>query len=124
MFRFLGRLIFLFFSNLVAFLIASYFIAGFSIPLDLKSLSIIAGIFTLLNIFIRPIIKLVLSPIIFLTFGLGIILVNAILLWTVDFCSKDISISSIKALLFATLVISFVNAIIHFSARLSFKKAL
>jgi len=114
----------LFFSNMVAFLTANYFIVGFSISLDLKSLSIIAGIFTLLNIFIRPIIKLVLSPIIFLTLGLGIILVNAILLWTVDFCSKDISISSIKALLFATLVISFVNAIIHFSARLSFKKAL
>jgi len=122
MFKFLSHIIFLFFSNLVAFLIANYFIPGFSISLDFKNLSIIAGIFTLLNIFIKPIIKFVLSPIIFLTFGLGIILVNAIILQIVNFYSKDVSISSIKALFFATLVISFVNTIINFSARLLFKK--
>ncbi len=92
-------------------------ISEIKLALDLKNLFAIAGIFTLINIFLRPIIKFILSPIIFLTFGLGTILVNAFLLWIVDLYSKNLTISSFKSLLFSTLIVSFINGLLHFSAK-------
>jgi len=123
--RFISHIIFLFFSNIVAFLIADYFIDGFSVSLNLKGLAMAALIFTLINIFVRPILKLILSPIVFLTLGLGIILVNALTLFILDLLSTDITISytSFKPLLFATLIVSFINIIINFSAKSLFKRA-
>ena len=120
--KFFSRLILLFVSNIVALLVTVYFIKDFNMATDVKNLFSISLIFTLINIFVRPILKVILSPIIFLTFGLGIILVNAAALWILDYFSPALNISSLKALLLATLVISFINMIIHRSAQSWFKK--
>ena len=120
--KFISHLILLFVSSLVGLLIASHFIAGFSVHNDIKALFIVSSALTLINIFVRPILKLVLSPIIFLTLGLGIILVNAAVLGVLVYIFPAyITISSLKALLFATLIVSFVNTVINFSAKSLFK---
>jgi putative membrane protein len=69
---------------------------------------------------LKPVLTLVLGPVIILTLGLGIIIVNAIILWllpiianNIDFLHGSIIIQNIPALLFATLVVSVVNFIIH-----------
>jgi putative membrane protein len=120
--KFISHLILLFVSSLVGLLIASHFIAGFSVSNNIKALFIVSAALTLINIFIRPILKLVLSPIIFLTLGLGIILVNAVVLGVLVYLFPAyITISSLEALLFATLIVSFVNTVINFSAKFLFR---
>ena len=123
MMRFINHLILFFVSSLVGLLIASHFIAGFSVSNDLKALFIVSAALTLINVFVRPLLKLILSPVIILTLGLGIIIVNAIVLGLLTFLSPTgyVAISGLKALLFATLIVSFVNTVINFSAKSLFK---
>lgn len=120
--KLIAKLIFFFFSNLVALLAVDYFIAGFEIAPGLISYLTSAAILTLINVFIRPVIKLVLTPIIFLTLGLGIILVNALTLYLLDFFSHQITIIGITALVYATLIVSVINIVINFSAKRLYKE--
>ncbi|MFA5386087.1 MAG: phage holin family protein [Candidatus Paceibacterota bacterium] len=116
--KFVNHVIILFVSSLTGLLLAKHFVAGFSVSNSIKALLIVSAVLMLINIFIRPILKIVLSPVIFLTFGLGIIIVNAALLWLLAYLFPAyIVISSLKALLFATLIVSFVNTIITFFAK-------
>ncbi len=120
--KFISRLIFYFFINFIALLAAAYFIKEFKVAPDLASFSLIAGVFTLINIFIRPILKLILSPIIVLTFGFGIILVNALTLYLLDIISTDITITGLSVIIYATLIISIINILISFSAKKIYKE--
>ncbi len=122
MLKFFSRLIFSFFSNFVALLAASYFIKGFEITSDPINFSLVAGVFTLINIFIKPILKFILSPVIVLTFGLGVVLVNALTLYFLDFFMANIAVSGLKPLFYATLIISLINLLIGFSAKRIYKE--
>ncbi len=100
--------------NGLAIWLADRYIAGFASTADLGRLIGLALTLTLLNYLIKPVLKLILSPVIFLTLGVGIILVNAIILYLLDFLSVSISIDGISALLLATLLIGLVNFAFHF----------
>lgn len=110
--KLLKRIVILFISNLTAFLIADYFITGFEIIKNPSQIIAATAIFTALNVFIKPILKIILSPIIIITLGLGILLVNAVILKTLDFLSDDVIINGIESLFYATLIISGINIII------------
>lgn len=115
------KILFLFLSNLAAIWTAAYFVVGFSVSSNLGGLIEIAAILTALNLLIKPIIKLILSPIIIITLGLGIILVNGSILYILDFFSDNITITGLAPLLYATLIISIVNFIIHlFTKKIKF----
>lgn len=120
--RFLARLILFFFSNLIALLAAFYFVEGFKIGPGFSDFLLVAGVFTLINVFIRPILKLILSPIIIITFGLGIFLVNVLTLYLLDFLLVNVSIAGLKPLVYATLIISLVNIVIGISAKKAYKE--
>lgn len=122
MLKFISRLIFSFFTNFVALLAAAYFIKEFKIATDLFSFFLVAGVFTLINVFIRPILKFILSPVIILTFGLGILLVNALALYLLDIFLINITITGLKPLIYATLIISLINILISFSAKRIYKE--
>lgn len=117
-----SRLIFSLASNLLSLMAANYLVKGFAIENNFKSFLTVGLIFTLINLFIRPVLKLILSPVIILTFGLGIILVNAVVLYLLEYFSKSVSIDGITPLIYATLIISLVNIIIHFSAKRLYKE--
>jgi len=110
--KLLKRIIILFISNLIALLAADYFVNGFEMIKNPEQIIAATAIFTALNIFIKPILKIILSPVIIITFGLGILLVNAVILQTLDFSSKGVMINGIESLFYATLIISGVNIII------------
>lgn len=101
-------------SNIVAFLLANRYIDGFSISEDLRSLIFAAVVLALLNAIIRPILKLILGPVIVLTLGLGIILVNALMLYILTQFPTGVIIQGTLVLLYATLLISAVNLVIHY----------
>ena len=54
-----------------------------------------------------------LSAIIVLTLGLGLVLVNAIILYLLDFLSENLMIETIPALLWGAVIIGFLNFIVH-----------
>ncbi len=120
--RFLSKIIFHFLINGVALMAASYFVPGFSITQNPENLLILTAIFTAINIILKPILKLIFSPFIFLTLGLFSLVINAIILKLLDIWSVNITISNIQALVYATIIITAVNLLLTFIAKSSFKE--
>lgn len=112
------RFIFLFLaavgSNIVAFLVANRYIAGFVISEKLYDLVFAAVVLTLLNWLVRPVLKLIFGPVIVITLGLGIIIVNAIILYLLTQFTTSLRIDGTLTLLYATLLIGAVNLVINF----------
>jgi putative membrane protein len=125
--KFIGRFIFHVFSNTIAILIAANVVAGFIFNGDLVGLAIAAVVLSVINTFIRPVVKMILGPILVLTFGLFIIVINAISIFLVPYLlnvlgfSSPIVIDGYLPLLFATLIISAVNLIVGLAAKMGYK---
>lgn len=119
--KFLARLILAFIANAVAFWATSYFVPGFEISYELTNFLIVSGLFTIINLYIKPIVKMILSPLIILSFGLFTLVINAALLWGLDLVSKNLTISGLMPLIYATVIISLVNLVVHFSAKIVYK---
>jgi len=111
--RWLARIIVAILLNALGLWVAMYYIVGFRLSGDLRELVIIAAILTGLNFILKPILRLILGPIIVLTLGLGIFLVNAIVLYLLDRIVKNLTIETIPALLYATLLFSIINLVFH-----------
>jgi len=111
------HLIFYLFSNLVALFVASHYVEGFIISPGFENLLLAAVVLTAINALVRPIIKFILSPIIFITLGFGVIIVNALMLYLLDKLLPSITIIGLMPLLYATLIISAVNLVVNFSAK-------
>ena len=103
----------MFVANGLGLYVANIYVPGVSIPIGLSDLAFVALVLTLINLFIRPIIKLVLTPIMILTLGLGSILVNALILYFLDFLLPAVTIEGLIALLLVTLIISAINIVLH-----------
>jgi len=119
---FLSKIVFYFLVNLIALLATAQFVPGFSINSNIESLLILTGIFTFINLLIKPILKLVFSPFIFLSLGLFSLVINAIILKLLDIWSVNVTISGIQALIYSTLLVTAVNLLLTFVAKSSFKK--
>lgn len=114
---FIIHLIFYLFSNVIALLVAMRFVEGFVVDPGFNNLLLAALVLTFINAIIRPIIKLIFTPIIFLTFGLGVLIVNTLMLYLLDKLLPSITITGILPLFYATLIISAVNLVVNFSAK-------
>ncbi len=120
--RFLSKIIFSFLVNLIALMAAAQFVPGFSMNSNMESILILTGIFTFINLLLKPILKLVFSPFIFLSLGLFSLVINAIILKLLDIWSINVTISGIQALVYSTLLITAVNLLLTFIAKSSFKE--
>lgn len=105
------RFIYLILVNAIAIKAASYFIPGFLFSGDLVSLAWISLLLTLANFFLKPVLKLIAGPIIFLTFGLFIVVINMIMLYAVDYYTLELKISGIAPLFWGTILIGAINLI-------------
>jgi len=113
----IAKLIFYVISNAIALFAAHRLIEGFTLSGGLINLVLTALVLTAINTFIRPIIKLVLSPFILITLGLLIIAINAGLLFTLDILINPLTIQGLIPLLSSTILISIVNFILHLVAK-------
>lgn len=111
--RFLRHLVFSLAANLAAIFAANYFIDGFAVMPTFFGFLSVAALLTAANAFLRPILKLILTPIIILTFGLFTVFINAALLYALDIFSGELTIEGPLTLVYATLVIGAVNLILH-----------
>jgi putative membrane protein len=115
-----ARLVIVVGGNALALWIADMYVSGFVLSHNWLLIILVALVLAVLNFLLKPILTLVLGPIIILTLGLGVLVVNALILYIlpiiadhIDFLRGSIIIQNIPALFFATLVVSIINFIIH-----------
>ncbi len=99
-------------ANVIALWLATRYITGFVFTGSLQDLLIAGLVFTLINTFIKPIIKFMLGPFVVLTFGLLTIVINAAMLYLLDLWSPALTIQGYAPLLWSTLLVAVVNLII------------
>ena len=124
--RWIFKIILIIAGNAFGLWLANYYVPGFVVSATLSQLALIALILALLNAVLKPILTLIFGPIIILTLGLGIIVVNAAILLILQFFGNNldilrgsISIQNIPALIYATLIISAINFVIHLATKRS-----
>ena len=100
------------FSNSIALGIAHWLVPGFVINGGLKEFVIAGFVLGLLNLFIRPVLKLISTPVIILTLGVFSLVINGFLLWLVSYFIDFVSIQTSAALIWATLIVTFANVIL------------
>jgi|SRR3989338_2114943 len=99
-------------GNGLALYVAYLFVPGFGFSGGIKEYAIAGVVLGLLNMIIKPILKLISMPFIILTLGLFVLVINALLLWVVDYIFDFLAIGDLYALVWATLVVAIVNLII------------
>ncbi|MBI3274151.1 MAG: phage holin family protein [Candidatus Colwellbacteria bacterium] len=99
-------------GNAVALYGAFYFVPGFIVNGSVKEFLLAGILLGVLNKVVKPPIKLLTMPLIILTLGLFLIVINALMLWLVDYAFDFVTIENITALVWATMIVAFVNAII------------
>jgi len=100
------RILSYFLGNIIGLLVAITYIPGFEISKNLTDLVIVTTLLTVGNLIVRPILKTILAPLIWLSLGLFTIVINAAILFGVDFMSDLITINGLSALIYGTLLIS------------------
>lgn len=99
-------------ANGLGLLVAQWLVPGFVMNGSLKEYLLAALVLALLNLLVKPILKLISLPLIVLTLGLFTIVINALMLWLVDYQFAFMVIHSYTALFLATLVIAGVNLVL------------
>ncbi len=103
--------------NLAAVLAAAYWIPGVEMSGGFPAVLKVGLILTILNFVLKPVLKLFLGPIIVLTLGLGLILVNVVVLYALDKLSADFSIVGIPALFYAAVLVGLINFVFHLATK-------
>jgi putative membrane protein len=112
-----GRVLVALIANILGLLAAAYFVQGFTVAGDAMTYLKIGIILTVLNLILKPLLKLILSPVIILTLGLGLIVVNALVLYILDFLSPDLTIQGTLPLIYGALIIGVINFFFHFATK-------
>ena len=94
--------------NAVALYVAAWAISGVSYGNDWWSLLIAAVVFTVVNMFVKPILTILSLPFIIVTLGLFLFLLNILMLYITDWLT-DFDLRSFGAAALAAIVVSVVN---------------
>ena len=108
-------------GNAAALYTASYFVDGFNLNVSSgwQAFAALVGVLTVISLVIKPLLRLLLGPIIILTLGLANFVINLGILYIVDKYAENLSITTIPALVYGTIIITIVNVIIHSVTRTS-----
>jgi len=113
MIRFIIRIL----GNSLALYVAYYFVPGFVVSGGWKEYLLAGAFLGLLNLVVKPVLKMISMPIIILTLGLFTLVINGLLLWTVDYIFDFMTIKDTMTLLYAVVIITIVNLFVSSSAK-------
>jgi len=99
-------------SNAIALYVATKLIPGFTIKSDYVGFLEIGFVLGIINVFIRPILKLLSLPLIILSFGLFSFIINIALLYITSNLFSFFTIDTLLAGILGLLVISITNSIL------------
>lgn len=100
-------------GNALALYAAYLFVPGFVVNGGIKEYLMAGILLGLLNMIVRPVLKMISLPIIILTLGIFILILDALMLWIVDYIFDFVTIQNIWALIWATILVGIVNWFIH-----------
>lgn len=100
-------------ANGLALYLAQRFVAGFVLHGGWREYLLAGLALALLNMLVRPVLKLIAFPLIILTLGLFTLVINAGMLWATDYLFGFLAISGLWALIWGTLIVSIVNILFH-----------
>lgn len=98
-------------SNILALYLAQIWVAGFAVANGWQAYLVAGLVLTILNWVVKPILKIITGPLIFISLGLFLIVINAIIVWLTAQLTGYIIIDGHVPLLWATLIIAGVNLI-------------
>ncbi len=97
--------------NALAIFLAAYLLPGFVFEGNILTLIIAGLILGLINFFIRPILRLLAAPLIALTLGLFLIVINIGLLWLLEYLVSELTITGFWSYFWGVAIISGFNII-------------
>jgi len=104
-------------TNGLAIFLADYLLPGFVFEGDILTLFIAGLILGLINFFIRPILKLISAPLIVLSLGLFILVINMGLLWLLEYFVDELTITGFWTYLWGTLIIGMINMVFGYKGK-------
>ena len=105
MLRFIIRIL----GNAVALYVAFLMVPGFLVSGSWEQYLIAGLVLALLNMIVRPVLKIISFPLILLTLGLFTFIINILILWMLDYLVSFVTIEGFMALIWATIIVSIVN---------------
>ncbi len=103
--------------NVVLLLVARALIPGFALSGTWTDILEIALVLAVLNFLVKPILRFFLAPLIILTLGLGLILINMLILYFLDILFSNLTIQGVPAFFFAAILFGVFNLFYHFALR-------
>ena len=98
-------------SNAIALYVADRLVPGFNIQADYRGFLEVGAVLGIINLFIKPILKLLSLPLILLSFGIFSLIINIGLLYITSSLFPFFTIDTLLAGLLGLLVITLVNSI-------------
>ena len=109
----LKRLLYTWIVNVAAIWVASIFVDGVDYSEDYWVLIVAGLVFGLVNFLVKPIVKLLALPVIILTLGVALFFINLLMLYITSWIVSGFDLDSFRSALWATLIITVVNWILH-----------
>ena len=110
--RMLRRFLITWFFNLVALWVAAALLSG--IDYDGAGVLIVASlVFSLVNIFIRPLVVFFTLPLVIVTLGIALFFVNLLMLYLTSWIVNDFTIDSFWWAILATIIVWAVNVVLE-----------
>jgi putative membrane protein len=99
--------------NTIALFVATWLLSGLSYGSDWWALLVAALVFTLANVFLKPILTLLSIPFIIVTFGIFYLLINVFMLYLTHWIVGQFTIATFWWAVLAAIIVSVVNAILN-----------
>ena len=96
-------------ANAIALFVAAWLLTGIVYGDSWWTLIVAAAVFTLVNMWLRPVVRLLSLPLIILTLGLFLFVVNVLMLYVTDWLVPDFEIETLGAGILGAIVVSLVN---------------
>jgi putative membrane protein len=109
----LRRFVVTWFFNIVALWVAAELLDGIGYGGDEWILVIAALVFSLANIFVKPLVILFTLPLVILTLGLALFFVNLFMLYLTSWVVDDFNVDSFGAAIVATIIVWLVNTVLE-----------
>jgi putative membrane protein len=113
MMRFARRLLYMWIINVVALFACEKLIDGIDFSGNFGTLVLAGLVFALVNMLIKPVVKLLAIPLILVTLGIALFFINILMLYITDWIVSGFDITHFGAAVWATIVIWGVNWILQ-----------
>ena len=96
-------------ANAIAILASAWLIPNVFYEYEFISLIKIAAMLAAANTLIKPVLKMIFSPLILITLGFFTLVINIFLIWLVVYFAPELKISGVTAYFLTMIVVSFFN---------------